>query len=150
MSRNPGERGVVMASYSQTHPVNGEPLVRQVVSAFYQAFNDGFVGGCDFAAEDWNHISPYGEWVVGRDAVLEVVRRIHATFLKDVTDTIEEVGIRFATKDVAVATVISRLSVFVTPDGTLHENERHIRTFVVVERNGRWMVMHDQNTVIVR
>ncbi len=139
-----------MASYSQTQPVNGEPLVRQVVSAFYQAFNDGFVGECDFAAEDWNHISPFGEWTGGRVAALEVVRRIHATFLKDVTDTIGEVGIRFATQNVAVATVISRLSTFVTPDGTRHENERHIRTFVVVERDGRWRIMHDQNTVIVR
>jgi uncharacterized protein (TIGR02246 family) len=140
----------MMANYSQPQPTNRESLACQAVIAFYQAFNDGFVGECDFAAEDWNHISPFGEWAVGHDAVLEVVRRVHATFLKGVTDTIEEVCIRFAAQDVAVATVISCLSPFVTPDGTRHENERHIRTFVVVERDERWRVMHDQNTVIVR
>jgi hypothetical protein len=102
----------LISRYSKPQPINGEPLVRQVVIAFYQAFNEGFVGECDFATEDWNHISPFGEWAVGRDAVLEVVHRIHATFLKVVTDTIEEVGIRFATQDVALATVISRLSTF--------------------------------------
>ena len=48
--------------------------------------------------------------------------------------------------DVAIAVVNSRMSTFVTPDGARHENERHIRTFVVVRRAGRWLIEHDQNT----
>jgi hypothetical protein len=29
-----------------------------------------------------------------------------------------------------------------------HENERHIRTFVLVRRNDRWLIMQDQNTAV--
>jgi hypothetical protein len=40
------------------------------------------------------------------------------------------------------------MNTFVTPDGVKHENERHIRTFVVVKQGSRWLVMQDQNTAI--
>ena len=36
-----------------------EAGVRTTVQAFYKAFDDGFVGPADYAAEDWNHIGPY-------------------------------------------------------------------------------------------
>lgn len=61
------------------------------------------------------------------------VREVHTTFLKDVTDTIQDMEVRFATPRAAVVTVTSMMSKFVTPDGVKHENERHIRTFVVVK-----------------
>jgi hypothetical protein len=34
--------------------------------------------------------------------------------------------------------------------GTEDENERQIRTFVVVKRDGRWRIMQDHNTAIRR
>lgn len=73
---------------------------------------------------------------------------VNMSFIKGVTDTIVEMSVRFAARDVTVATVISRMNSFVTPDGVKHENERHIRTFILVERSGRWFVMQDQNTTI--
>ena len=129
---------------------DSEDLVRDAVHAFYTAFNDGFVGKCDFSTEDWNHINPNGGWARGREHVLKEVKEVHTTFLKGVTDTVEEMSVRFASGDAAVVTVTSLMSSFVTPDGILHENERHIRTFVVVKRGARWLVMQDQNTVIGR
>ena len=123
-------------------------LVRQAVEAFYAAFDDGFQDACDFSTEDWNHINPGGGWTRGRESVLMEVREVHTTFLKGVSDTIEEMSVRFATRAVAVVTVTSVMSTYVTPDGAKHENERHIRTFVVVKRGGRWLVMQDQNTTI--
>jgi uncharacterized protein (TIGR02246 family) len=80
--------------------------------------------------------------------LLQEVREVHTTFLKGVTDTVEEIEVRFATRDVAVATVVSRVSPFVTPDGVRHENESHIRTYVVVRRDTRWLIMQDHNTAI--
>ena len=132
----------------QNQSEGAENGVRQSVNGFYAAFNEGFVGPCDFSTEDWNHINPGGGWAKGREAVLREVRAVHTTFLKDVTDTVEELAVRFASRSTAVVTVISRISIFVTPDGVRHENDRHIRTFVVVERDGRWLVMQDQNTII--
>jgi uncharacterized protein (TIGR02246 family) len=37
--------------------------------------------------------------------------------------------------------------IFTTPDGKKHENDRNIRTFVVVRRDGKWLIMQDQNTI---
>ncbi len=126
----------------------GETPVRQAVKSFYTAFDNGFTGEIKFATEDWNHINPYGGSTRGRENVLKEVREVHRTFLKRVSDTVEEMSVRFATRDVAVVTVTSVMITFVTPDGVKHENERHIRTFVVVKRGSRWLVMQDQNTAI--
>jgi len=123
--------------------------VRTAVQAFYKAFDDGFVGPADYAAEDWNHIGPYGSRDRGREATLKNVRALHQTFLKGTTDTIEDMDIRFATEDVAVATVTSVASPFTSPDRVKHGVEPHIRTFVVVKHGGRWLIMQDHNTTVI-
>ena len=41
-----------------TPNTDSEIAVRQAVDAFYAAFNDGFVGACEFADENWDHINP--------------------------------------------------------------------------------------------
>ena len=128
-----------------------EKQVRQTVQSFYDAFNaSGFGRASEYTTEDWNHINPFGGRTRGREAVLKELNEVHSTFLKGVSDTIEDMDIRFAAPNVAVVTVTSRMSTFTTPDGVKHENERHIRTFVVVKRNGRWLIMEDQNTIIGR
>jgi len=126
-----------------------EAEVRTTVQAFYKAFDDGFVGPADYAAEDWNHIGPFGSRDRGREATLKNVRGLHQTFLKGTTDTIEDMDIRFATEDVAVATVTSVASPFTSPDGVKHGVEPHIRTFVVVKHGGRWLIMQDHNTTVI-
>jgi uncharacterized protein (TIGR02246 family) len=126
-----------------------EAAVRTAIRAFYKAFDDGFVGPADYATEDWNHINPYGGRDRGREATLKGVREAHKTFLKGTTDTIENVDIRFAGQDVAVGTVTSNMSPFTSPDGVKHGAERHIRTFVVVKRGGRWLIMQDHNTTVI-
>lgn len=127
-----------------------QAAARKPVDSFYAAFNEGFTRAPDFATEDWTHINPYGGWTRGRDNVLKEVRDVHSTFLKGVTEAINDVEVRFASRDVAVITVTSTMSTFTTPDGVAHQNERHIRTFVVVKRGNRWLVMQDQNTTIGR
>ena len=127
---------------------NQEIKVRKAVQSFYDAFNShDFERAADFTTEDWNHINPVGGWTRGREAVLKELREAHSSFLKGVSDKPEEMSVRFATPDVAVVTVPSLVSTYTTPDGVRHENERAIRTFVVVKRGGRWLIMQDQNTV---
>jgi uncharacterized protein (TIGR02246 family) len=137
---------VVGGVYAQTS--DKEKPVREAVRAFYAAFSsDDFSRAADYTTDDWNHINPGGGWTRGREAVLKELKEVHSTFLKGVSDTVEEMVVRFATADVAVVTVPSRVSTYTTPDGIRHENERHIRTFVVVKRGGRWLIMQDHNTV---
>ena len=128
---------------------NEDKQVREAVQSFYAAFNmHGFDNAEKYTTEDWNHINPYGGWTRGREAVLKELRQVHSTILKGVKDNIEDTSLRFATGDVAVVTATSRMSTFITPDGVRHENERHIRTFVVVKHSCRWLIMQDQNTLI--
>lgn len=128
-----------------------EKQVRQTVQSFYDTFNSHrFDRASEFTTEDWNHINPFGGRTRGRAATLKDLHEVHSTFLKGVSDIIEEMDVRFATPNVAVVTVTSRTSTFTTPDGVTHENERHIRTFVVVRRSGRWLIMQDQNTTVGR
>ena len=125
-----------------------EQQVGQVVQAFYDAFNSHEFGRLQgFTTDDWEHINPLGGWTRGREAVIDELKEVHSTFLKGVSDTVEEMSIRFATPDVAVVTVPSRMSTFMTPDGVRYEGARPIRTFVVVRRAGQWLIMHDQNTL---
>lgn len=128
---------------------SNDKQVRQAVQSFYDAFNShGFERAAEYTTEDWNHINPFGGRTRGRAAVLKELKEVHSTFLKGVSDTIEEMDVRFATRDAAAVTVTSRMSKYITPDTVKHENERHIRTFVVVKRHGRWLIMQDQNTII--
>jgi uncharacterized protein (TIGR02246 family) len=130
-----------MSSFTQ------EVRVRKTVQSFYDAFNSHDFGRVpEFSTEDWTHISPIGSWTRGRDAVLKELKEVHSNFLKDVTDTPEEMEIRFATTNVAIVTVPSKMSAHTTPDGVKRENQKQIRTFILVKRSGRWLIMQDQNT----
>jgi uncharacterized protein (TIGR02246 family) len=122
--------------------------VRRAVQAFYDAYNaHEFEKLTQFTTEDWTHVAPNGIVRRGRAEALQSMKQAHATFLKGVTDTPEDFAVRFATNDVAVVTVRSRSSTFTTPNGVTHENERRIRTFVVVKRGTAWLIMQDQDTV---
>lgn len=125
-----------------------EQKIRQIVQAFYDTFNShNFENAQEYTTPDWIHINPLGSWSEGREAVLNELRVVHNTFLKNVTDIVEDMFIRFASPGVAVVMVPSTLSgTFTTPDGVSHENDRQIRTFVVVKVDDRWRIMHDHNT----
>ena len=126
-----------------------EAAALQTVRAFYAAFNShGFGHASDFTTDDWNHINPYGGRTRGRVNVLKELHEVHGSFLKGVSDTIEQIDVRLAGKDAAVATVLSRMSTFDTPDGVHHANEEHIRTFILVHQAGRWLIKQDQNTLV--
>lgn len=133
-----------------------EKQVRQVVQSFYADLNAHKFGrAAEYTTEDWNHINPFGGWTRGRKAVLRELKEAHATILKGVSMTIEDMSVRFATPDVAVVTVINRMGTYYPPDGVdrgtnKRENERQIRTFIVVKRSDRWLLMQDQNTIISR
>ena len=125
-----------------------EAAVRQVVQAFYMAFDEGFVKPVDFATDDWYHINPFGGIDRGLEATLKTVREVHTTFLKGVTDTPEDIVIRFASGDVAVATVTSTMSPYTGPDGVKKGPQKQVRTFIVVKRGERWLIMQDHNTTV--
>ena len=138
--------GLVSCSSDQS---DQEARVRAVVADFYRNFGEGFTEPADYATEDWNHINPYGGRDQGREATMKDVRAVRQSFLKETTDSVEHMDVRFASGEVAIATVIRVMSPFTDPGGGKHGAERHIRTFVVVKRGERWRIMQDHNTTIV-
>ena len=123
--------------------------VRKGVIAFQDDFNEGgFKNANNYSTTDWRHINPGGGIDKGRDSVLKTVRAVHQTFLKGITMRIESMDIRFLTADVAIADVIHQVDTYTTPDAVKHENERHIKTYVVVKKKGKWLLAQDHNTVI--
>ncbi len=123
--------------------------IRKVVIAFQEDFNEGSFKNADaYSTSDWRHINPGGGIDKGRDSVLITVRAVHQTFLKGVTMQVESMDIRFLTPEVAIADVIHKVDNFTTPDGVKHENERHIKTYVIVRKKGKWLLAQDHNTII--
>jgi uncharacterized protein (TIGR02246 family) len=123
--------------------------VKKVILAFQDDFNNGgFKNVVAYTTNDWEHINPLGGIDKGRDEVLKTVRRVHQSFLKGVTMTADSMSIRFITPDVAIADVIHKISTYTTPDGEKHENERQIKTYVVVKKMGKWLLTHDHNTIV--
>jgi len=127
-----------------------EKLVREVVKAFVADYNNGdFKNAPTYTTGDWVHINPGGGITRGRDKVLKEVRAIHKTMLKGVSITIESMTVHFVTPDVALVDAVHKSDSYVTPeDGVKHENERQIKTYVIVKRNGKWLLALDQNTII--
>jgi ketosteroid isomerase-like protein len=83
-----------------------EQAVRQTVESFYEAFKmHSFNNAEKFATEDWDHINPFGGRTRGREATLRELKEVHSTFLKGVSDKIEDMDVRFAGADAAVVTV---------------------------------------------
>ena len=124
-------------------------LVKNVVLAFQDDFNEGrFKNAKLYTTADWEHINPGGGITKGREEVLKEVRAVHQTFLKGVSMTIESIEIRFLTPTVAIANVVHIISEYELPQGVKHQNERQIKTYVIVKRQNVWLLTLDQNTVI--
>jgi uncharacterized protein (TIGR02246 family) len=138
-----------LAASAVVHAEDKDAEVRTTIQVFYKNFNDGFTAPGDYATEDWNHINPNGGRTQGREATLKRLREVHQTFLKGAKETIESMDVRFAADGVAVGTVISISSPFVSPDGTKHDVQRGIRTFIIVNRDDRWLIMQDHNTTVI-
>ena len=127
-----------------------ELLVREVVKSFVTDYNNGdFKNAPSYTTDDWVHINPGGGITRGRDEVLKEVRAIHKTMLKGVSITVDSMTVRFMTHDVALVNTIHTSDSYVTPeDGLKHENERQMKTYLVVKHNGKWLLALDQNTII--
>ena len=126
-----------------------EQLVKNVVVAFQNDFNDGgFKNIESYTTKDWEHINPGGGITKGREAVLKEVRAVHQTFLKGVSLTIESITIRFLTPTVAIADVVHQSSEYELPQGVKHQNERQRKTYLVVKKENKWLLTLDQNTII--
>ncbi len=127
-----------------------EQPVREVVKSFVTDYNNGdFKNAPSYTTDDWVHINPGGGITRGGDEVLKEVRAIHKTMLRGVSIMTESMTVHFVTHDVALVNAIHKSDSYITPeDGMKHENERQMKTYVVVKHNEKWLLALDQNTII--
>jgi uncharacterized protein (TIGR02246 family) len=133
----------------QGQNLSDKELINKVVTDFQNDFNDGgFKNASSYTTPEWEHINPNGGISKGRGNVLKEVKAVHQSFLKGITMKIESIEIRFVSPTVAIADVVHLVDNFTTPDGKKHINELNIKTYVIVKDDGKWLLTHDQNTVI--
>lgn len=122
--------------------------VKNIIIAFQKDFNDGFKGAALYTTTNWEHIPPGGGIYKGRDSILKGARDVHQSYLKGVTMNIESIDINFPVPDVAVADVVHIMSTYITPDGVKHENERRLKTYIIVKQKGKWLLFQDHATIL--
>jgi uncharacterized protein (TIGR02246 family) len=139
----------LLGSCSTQTTQNDEDAVKQVVLDFQEDFSNGTFKKAEFyATTDWEHINPLGGSVRGREAVLQSVRDVHQAFLKNVSITTDSMKVRFIKPEVALVTAYHSIDNYITPDSVKHFNERHIKSYVLVKQNGKWLMTLDHNTII--
>jgi uncharacterized protein (TIGR02246 family) len=127
-----------------------EQSVKNVVLAYQDDYNDGaFKNAASYSTQDWEHINPIGGITRGRDEVLKELRPLTQTILKGVTLQVESITVRFLSPTVAIANVVHTCSDYEFPQGVKHHDERHMKTYVIVKRQNKWLLTLDQNTIIV-
>ena len=127
-----------------------EQSVKNVVLAYQDDYNDGaFKNAASYSTQDWEHINPIGGITRGRDEVLKELRPLTQTILKGVTLQVESITVRFLSPTVAIANVIHKSSDYEFPSGVKHQNERHMKTYIIVKKQNKWLLTLDQNTIIV-
>ena len=127
-----------------------EQLVKNVVLAYQDDYNDGgFKNVETYTTKDWEHINPIGGITKGRDEVMKELRPLCQTILKGVTLTVESITIKFLSPTVAIANVVHKCSDYEFPQGVKHQNERHMKTYIIVKEQSKWLLTLDQNTIIV-
>jgi uncharacterized protein (TIGR02246 family) len=140
---------VFVSKFAIAQTERDREAVKQVIIAFQDDFNDGpFLNAQHYSTDYWVHINPVGGITRSREEVLHEVREVHKSFLKGVTMIIEKIDIRFVAPTVAVAEVLHKLSPFEFPQGIMNEDQRNIKIYVVVKNKGRWLMTHDQNTIV--
>lgn len=141
---------IFLSLISPAQSSTDQQLVRAVVQSFVDDFNNGdFKNASHYTTNDWVHINPGGGITRGREDVLKEVRAVHQTLLKGVRITIDAITNRFVTADVAIVNATHTSDTYITPeDGVKHENEKQVKTYIVVKQRGKWLLTLDQNTIV--
>ena len=141
---------IVLTNHSFGQSPKDEQQVKNVVLAYQDDYNDGGFKNVElYTTKDWEHINPIGGITKGRDEVMKELRPLCQTILKGVSLTVESITVRFLSPTVAIANVVHKCSDYEFPAGVKHQNERHMKTYIIVKKQSKWLLTLDQNTIIV-
>lgn len=131
-------------------PLSNEAAVTAVVQEFAACWNahDMSAFGALFAP-DADFVNVVGMRWQGRAAIQAAHEASHASMFRSSQLTIENTDVRFLGPSVAVTRSQWTLVGHTSPDGRALPQRRGYLTHVLVEREGRWLIVVSQNTDIV-
>jgi uncharacterized protein (TIGR02246 family) len=118
-----------------------EAAIRKLYNEFQAAWNRHDVKALgDMYALDGDHREPDGTMYKGRDEILALLKKQHASFFKDTTLALDIEDVWFITAQVALVDGAYTLSGAKLPDGTALPARKGHLTAIFLKERGRWWI----------
>ncbi|MBI1813614.1 MAG: SgcJ/EcaC family oxidoreductase [Deltaproteobacteria bacterium] len=122
--------------------IKNEEAIRKVYEQFTAAWNKHDVAALTSGwAEDGDHVEPDGRVAKGRDQVIALFTKEHATIFKDSHLTLNIDSVWFITQDVALIDGTYELDGVVLPDGTKIPPRKGRLSTNLLNEQGRWWIV---------
>jgi len=121
-------------------------VVQEIIGAWNRHDMDVFA---TLFTEDADFVNVRGVRWIGRRAIQEAHAASHSTIFKTSQLTLRESSVRFLRPDVAVARSITEVTGQTGASGEILPPRSAMLTLVMVNDDGRWMIVVAQNTDIV-
>lgn len=123
--------------------------VQTQIEAMLHSWNQHQFSDMDtYTTPDVDWVNIVGMRWKGRKEVQYAHEAFHKTMFKDVPVDLKSTDIRFITKDVAVAHIITHYGEFTTPGGNKMGNTDDIATLVYVKKKGKWLLTAGENVSV--
>ena len=136
-----------MAAFSAHKSQDEATAIRNVETSLQEAWN--YHDAKAFASlftEDADCINVVGWWWKGRPQIESKVADSHVFLFRDSTLANNEIQIRFLTPQIAVVHVRWSMVGHRNPDGTPGQPRKGIQTYILQEREGKWLISAFNNT----
>ncbi len=121
-------------------------VVQEIIGAWNRHDMDAFAKAF---TEDADFVNVRGVRWIGRRAIKEAHAASHSTIFKTSQLTLRESSVRFLRPDIAVARSITEVTGQTGASGEILPPRSAMLTLVMVNDDGRWMIVVAQNTDIV-
>lgn len=121
-------------------------VVQEIIGAWNRHDMDAFAKAF---TEDADFVNVRGVRWIGRRAIKEAHAASHSTMFKTSQLTLRESSVRFLRPDIAVARSITEVTGQTGASGEILPPRSAMLTLIMVNDDGRWMIVVAQNTDIV-
>ncbi len=121
-------------------------VVQEIIGAWKRHDMDAFAKAF---TEDADFVNVRGVRWIGRRAIKEAHAASHSTMFKTSQLTLRESSVRFLRPDIAVARSITEVTGQTGASGEILPPRSAMLTLIMVNDDGRWMIVVAQNTDIV-
>jgi len=123
-----------------------EAIVRKIIDAWNRHDMDAFA---NLFTDDADFVNVRGARWIGRHTIREAHAAVHATIFRNSQLSLRASSVRFLRPDVAVARSVTEVTGQINPSGETLPPRSAVLTLVMMNVDGKWMIVVAQNTDIV-